>query len=254
VRTDAALLLPALFGLALHVPFLHLLEGGIHMTIPRWAGLFVVMASLAMGQGFTVENAGMGTRAMVSSSDDPRPITATERVRWALVSTLGPQAIFGQAFTAGLGSWKDKPSELGPHWDGFGERAGLGLSEAAVSHTMEAGLGAIWGEDPRYPRDADAPFKNRLAHVVKMTFLAQNRGGGLMPAYARFIAIPSSSALANTWRPESERSIGSVGARIGLGVLGRMGTNAFIEFWPDVRRRIFREKHASPDFASLQAH
>jgi hypothetical protein len=87
-----------------------------------------------------------------------------------------------------------------------------------------------------------------------MTFLAQNRAGGLMPAYARFIAIPSSSALADTWRPESERSIGNVGLRVGLGVLGRMGTNAFMEFWPDVRRRIFREKHASPDFASLQAH
>jgi len=117
---------------------------------------------------------------------------------------------------------------------------------------MEAGLGAIWGEDPRYFRDAGAPFKNRLAHVFKMTFLARNRDGNLMPAYARFIAIPSSSALASTWRPESERSMGNVGARIGLGVVGRMGTDAFTEFWPDVRRLILRRKPPQASFRDAQ--
>jgi hypothetical protein len=220
-----------------------LLEGAIRMTIPRWTGLFVITASLAMGQ-----------EALVSSSDDPRPITAEQRVAWALANTLGPQSIIGEAFIAGFGTWRDKPVEFGSHWDGFGKRAGMDLSEAAVSHTMEAGLGAIWGEDPRYYRDAGAPFKNRLGHVLKMTFLARNRDGALMPAYARFIAIPSSSALANTWRPESERSLGNVGARIGLGVLGRIGNNMCMEFWPDIRRRFFHGKSESPDFANLQPH
>jgi hypothetical protein len=221
----------------------HLAEGGIHLTIPRWTGLFVVTASLALGQ-----------ESLVSTSDDPRPITAAQRVRWALANTMGPRAIVGEAFSAGFGTWKDKPAEFSSHWDGFGKRAGMDLSEAGVSHTMEAGLGAIWGEDPRYYRDAGAPIKNRLAHVIKMTFLARNRDGGLTPAYARFIAIPSSIALANTWRPESERSLGNVGARIGLGVLGRIGTNTCIEFWPDIRRRIFRGKSESPRLANLQPH
>jgi hypothetical protein len=222
---------------------LTLLEGGIHMTIPRWTGLFVITASMAMGQ-----------ESLVSSSDDPRPITAQQRVRWVLENTLGPQAILGEAFSAGFGTWRDKPAEYGSHWDGFGNRAGADLSEAAVSHTMEAGLGSIWGEDPRYYRDAGAPMKNRLGHVFEMTFLARNRDGDLMPAYARFIAIPSSSALANTWRPGSERSLGNVGARIGLGVLGRIGTNMCIEFWPDIHRRFFHGKTESPSFANLQPH
>jgi hypothetical protein len=233
---------------------LYLLEGGIFMTIARWAGLFVVTASLATGQEFEVVKASFGASALVSSSADRRPITAVERVRWALVNTLAPQAIIGEAFSAGLGTWRDKPVESGSHWDGFGRRAGVDLSEAAVSHTMEAGLGAIWGEDPRYYRDAGAPMKNRLAHVFKMTFLARNRDGGLMPAYARFIAIPSSTALSSLWRPESERSLGDVGARIGLGVLGRIGSNACIEFWPDIRRRFFHGKSESPIFANLQPH
>jgi len=199
-----------------------------------------------------VENASVGTS--VSRSDDDRPITAQERARWVVCNTLGPQAIIGEVFSAGIGTWRDRPPEFGSHWDGFGKRAGADRSEAAVSRTMEAGLGAIWGEDPRYFRDAGAPFKNRLAHVFKMTFLARNRDGNLMPAYARFIAIPSSSALASTWRPESERSMGNVGARIGLGVVGRMGTDAFTEFWPDVRRLILRRKPPQASFRDAQTH
>jgi hypothetical protein len=47
---------------------------------------------------------------------------------------------------------------------------------------MEAGLGAIWGKDSQYFRDAGAPFKNRLAQVFVMTFVARNRDGNPMPA------------------------------------------------------------------------
>jgi hypothetical protein len=56
----------------------------------------------------------------------------------------------------------------------------MNLSEAGVKNTMEAGLGVIWGEDPRYSRDAGAPFKNRLAHVIEMAILARNRDGDLI--------------------------------------------------------------------------
>ena len=73
---------------------------------------------------------------------------------------------------------------------------------------MEAGLGAIWGEDPRYTRDVGAPFGHRVGHAVKMTFMAQNRDGKLMPAYARFIAIPGSNFLSNAWRAPGDDTAG----------------------------------------------
>jgi hypothetical protein len=91
-----------------------------------------------------------------------------------------------------------------------------------------------------------------LAQVIKMTFLARIREGSLIPAYARFIAIPSSRTLSSTWRPESERSLGNVGVRIGLGVLARMGTNACIEFWPGVRHLFVREKLVSTNSANSE--
>jgi hypothetical protein len=174
-----------------------------------------------------------------SSSDARHPITAHERIQWALKSTLGPANLTAGLFVAGWGTLFNQPKTYGPHWEGFGDRYGIRLSGLAVSNTMEAGLGAIWGEDPRYKRDEGAPFFDRVGHAAKMTFMAQNRTGALMPAYARFIAIPSSNFISNAWRAPGDDSAGNAGVRIGLGFLGVFGGNTFDEFWPDVKHKLF---------------
>ena len=64
-----------------------------------------------------------------------------------------------------------------------------------------------------------------------MTFMAQNRDGKLMPAYARMIAIPGNNFLSNAWRADSEATVDRAFIRTGLGFLGRLGGNTFAEFW-----------------------
>jgi hypothetical protein len=193
----------------------------------------LLLASAAMAQELTLLP---GTLASYSSSDQRQPITNQQRIRWAVRSTIGP----GVLFSAGFGTLFDVPKAYGAHWSGFGERYGIRLSTLAVSNTMEAGLGSIWGEDPRYTRDAGAPFKNRIAHAIKMTYMAQNRDGNLMPAYARFLALPGSNFLSNAWRADSDATLSHASIRTGLRFLGRLGTNSFDEFWPDVRQKLFR--------------
>jgi hypothetical protein len=163
------------------------------------------------------------------------PSPANSGSGWAVRNSIGP----GVLFSAGFGTLFDVPKAYGTHWSGFGERYGIRLSTLAVSNTMEAGLGAIWGEDPRYTRDAGAPFKNRVGHAIKMTYMAQNRDGGLMPAYARFLALPGGNFLSNTWRADSDATLSHASIRTGFRFLGRLGTNSFDEFWPDVRQKLF---------------
>jgi hypothetical protein len=116
------------------------------------------------------------------------------------------------------------------------------LTGVSTGKAMEAGFGALWGEDPRYPRAEGRPFKSRVGNVIKMTFLARDSHGRSMPAYARYIAIPGSNFLSNTWRADSVATTGHALERTGLGVLGRMASNAFAEFWPDVEQRLFRKR------------
>ena len=119
---------------------------------------------------------------------------------------------------------------------------------------MEAGLGAIWGEDPRYVRASGEGFGGRLGHVVKMAFLAQNRDGHTMPAFARYAAITGSSYLSNTWRVDSDATVGRATIRVGLGFLGRIAGNAWDEFWPDVKGRLSRKFDDSSHAATAGLH
>jgi hypothetical protein len=182
-----------------------------------------------------------------STTKTDEPVTAAERTTWFVESTVGPASLEGGLFSAGFGTLTNRPREYGTHWDGFGRRYGERLTGLAPSNAMEAGLSAFWGEDPRFFRKGgDAPFGNRVKHVVKWTFVAANRDGSVRPDYARFAAISGSNFLSNTWREPSEADNTHAIERIALGFLGRMGGNAWDEFWPDVKQKVFH-RHGDPD-------
>ena len=167
-------------------------------------------------------------------------VTPTQRLVWFDKKSFGVQNLGGAIPVAAWLTFRDQPREAGPHWRGFANRYSVSVSTTALSNAMEAGLGAIWGEDPRYFRDrAGASMKSRLGRVVKWTVVAPNRSGELRPAYARFIAISGSSFMSNGWREPSDTDAEHSLSRIGYSLIGRMASNAFDEFWPDVKHTLF---------------
>jgi hypothetical protein len=165
-------------------------------------------------------------------------VTQQQRLKWATFSSVGPPSLAAGAITSAISTGRNNPSEYGPHWDGYFKRQGLRLTGAVTSNFMEAELGALWGEDPRYRRATVTSAKGRAWHAVKTAFLAYDRNGKSMPAYARFIAVPSSNFISNSWRPDSQRDFEQTTGRIGLGFLSRIAANSFAEFWPDLRRKL----------------
>jgi hypothetical protein len=167
-----------------------------------------------------------------------QPITQIQRLKWAAFSSVGPPSLAAGAITSAISTAQNNPREYGPHWDGYFKRQALRLPGSAVSGLMEAELGALWGEDPRYHRATTKSAKGRVWHAVKTAFLAYDRDGKAMPAYARFIAVPASNVIANSWRPDSQRTVGQTSTRISLGFVSRISANTFAEFWPDIRRAL----------------
>lgn len=182
--------------------------------------------------------------AFAQSGPSPNePINAKERLNWFAKSTVGVPSLTGGLFSAGFGTLTDRPKEYGTKWGGFGDRYGMRLTGVATSNAMEAGLGAIWGEDPRYYREgSNGSFGKRVGHIVKWTFVAGHADGSVRPAYARFAAISGNNFLSNTWRESSESNTTAAIERTGLGILARMAGNTFEEFWPDIKKKVFRRR------------
>ncbi len=195
----------------------------------RWCTLsFVLLATAASAQ----TRPEPGTVA-----SDYHPITAKARLKWFAKTSFGPESLAAGLFTAGWGTLMNNPREYGTHWEGFGDRYGMRFTGVVTGKAIEGGLGSLWGEDPRYFRAEGQPFGTRVKRIIVMTFMAVNRDGDTMPAYARYIAVPANNFLSNTWREPSEANTKHALIRTADGFMARMAGNAFAEFWPDLRRR-----------------
>ena len=199
--------------------------------------LFLACAAVA-GQIVPIENLRSESPAVSSY----QPITGRQRFDWFVRSTVGGESLAAGLFSAGLGTAINRPTEYGPHWGGFGKRYAMRLTGISTGNAIEAGLGSLWGEDPRYFPAAGQPIKGRLKNVLVMTFAARQADGSLDPAYARYIGTVGNNFLSNSWRADSESGVGDACLRIALGFAGKMGGNAFAEFWPTARKHIFHRK------------
>ena len=177
----------------------------------------------------------------LASGESARSFTSDQRLEWFIKNTIGPRSVVAGFASAGFGTSANRPHEYGGNWQGFYKRYETRFAGIATSNAMEATLGAVWREDPRYFRVPNQPFRGRVRNVIKMTFFAYRGDGNLAPAYARYLGISGSNFLANTWRVHSEANLHDAALRTLAGFLGRMGSNTIEEFWPDVKLRIFHE-------------
>jgi hypothetical protein len=160
------------------------------------------------------------------------PITARQRLRWFITNTIGPPHLIGGLAVSAFGTALDRPKEYGPHWGGFADRNGMRMTGIVTGNAIEATVGSVLGEDPRYFSVQDQPFKARIRNVVRLTFVARKKDGSYGPAYARYIAIGGNNFLSNTWRVHSEANLQDALLRTAEGFAGRLAVNAFEEFWP----------------------
>jgi hypothetical protein len=183
----------------------------------------------------------IGTPA--APSDAYKPITGKERLEWAVKNTIGPGSLFIGAIQAGFGTLTDRPPEYREGAEGFGKRFGLRLSSVGTSSVLEAGLGSIWGEDPRYHLSHDHTARGHFRQALKMTFFAERADGTVAPAYARYIAFTGSNVISDAWRPDSQRNVSSTTTRIAERFAGRLVGNLFREYWPEIKQHTFLNKH-----------
>ena len=181
-----------------------------------------------------------------TSQADYEYISGDERAKWFVVSTVGPMSLLGSVISAGWGTMLNTPKEYGPHWEGFGQRYGMSIAGNSVSNAMEATLGAVVKEDPRYFATRNGSFGERAKNVVDLTFRAYHPDGQRHVAYARYAAYIGSNFLSNTWRVNSEADWQHACYRSAEAFGGRAAGNAAREFLPLIWNHIRHKDTENP--------
>jgi hypothetical protein len=205
--------------------------------------------ALAFALALVAPAAALGQPASPAApltADTYVPVTSVQRVDWIVDGTIGRRSltVVGPLATV----WQtgfNSPEEWGRGVPGIAKRYVQREADVAISNTIEAGLGALWGEDPRYIRSGRKGIWPRARYAIKTVFLAQRRDGSLRPAWGRFAGNTLNNVIENAWLPPSVTTPGQTAIRSGMGLLGRLGGNAWEEFWPDAVR-YFKNKKKRP--------
>lgn len=177
---------------------------------------------------------------LAMAQDAPRqyqPTTSSDRVSWLMQSTASPGSLSVQVLPSMWDTRRDSPAQWEGNWKGFTRRYADAQAVSAISNGVEVGLGALWGEDPRYTRAARQGLWARVGHAAKTAVLAPRRDGHLAPAWGRYAGSVTSAVIENAWLP---RKTGETARRSLDGMIGRVISNFWQEFWPDLRKRLPR--------------
>jgi len=171
------------------------------------------------------------------------PITPRGRVDWILNGVGGPRSlgvgVMASAWQTGLNT----PEEWGRSWPGFGKRYLEREADVILSNSLEASVGAFWGEEPRYIRSHRPGVWPRTRHAARAVLLAERRDGRLAPAWGRYVGNTVNNVVENAWLPPSVRTPGHTLLRTANGFLGRLAGNLFEEFLPDAQHWFHRRRH-----------
>jgi hypothetical protein len=167
-----------------------------------------------------------------------QPITAGERLTWMIEGVASPRSLGVGVLTASWFTGLNAPKEWGQSWSGFGKRYLEREADVGMANAIEAGLGAIWGEDPRYRRSQRSGIWARIGDAAAATALSPRQDGRLRPGWARFAGKTLTTQISNRWLPPSATTKTATTVRVMNGFVGRFAGNLWQEFWPDVRAAI----------------
>lgn len=179
---------------------------------------------------------------LVEAGMQPPPLTSGQKFKLA-VQYFNPYTFVFVAGEAGVNQALDSPSEYGQGAEGYGKRYGAGFADGLTASIFITGLyPSLLRQDPRYYRLGDGGFSHRVGYAVSRILVTRQDSGRKAFNVSEVLGSFSSSALAVTYYPRSQRDFSDVAERAGIQFAFDAGFNVLKEIYPDIGRKFFGRK------------
>lgn len=170
------------------------------------------------------------------------PLSLDGKFKYHAIKTVGPLALLGSAAYAGILQEADTPEKWGQGAEGYGLRFGSTVACGVIHGTLAFGLDSALHQDPRYFRAGGTGFWRRAGHAVRGTILTRTDSGGETFSTWRFGSAYGAAFLSNQWYPGKLNTVGWGIAEGTMQIGFDLASNLGSEFWPDIKRKVFRRK------------
>lgn len=144
---------------------------------------------------------------------------------------------------AGQAMLLNSDPELGRGIKGYGRYYWRTFTDG-VSGTFftEAILPTIMHEDPRYYTMGQGGFFHRMGYAISRTFVTKTDSGGTSFNWSEVAGNGLEAGLSNAYYPPQERGLNQTAVNWGTQMESAVLNHIFQEFWPDIRKNLFRQK------------
>ena len=179
---------------------------------------------------------------LVEAGMQPPPLTSGQKFGLA-VQYLNPYTFAFVAAEAGVNQARNSPKEYGQGAEGYGKRYGAGFADGLTAGIFITGVyPSLLRQDPRYYRLGDGNLSHRTGYALTRILVTRQDSGRKVFNFSEILGSFSSSALAVTYYPKSERDFSDVAERAGIQFALDAGFNVLKEFYPDIERKLFGRK------------
>ena len=189
--------------------------------------------------------AGVVPNFNVSYNGDAAPLSSRQKLHLALRSAVDPVSFAVAGVDAAQSQAQNDFAGYGQGMQGYGKRWGAAYADNFDGTLLgNAIFPILMKEDPRYFRRGTGSFSSRLFYSLSTTVWSKRDNGGWGPNYANVLGNLAAGGISNLYYPASDRGADLTLERgFTVTAYGALG-GVFNEFWPDVARKIFKERLA----------
>jgi hypothetical protein len=181
--------------------------------------------------------------AAVSADTELPPLTTREKYSLALQDSVDYSSFVWSGMLAGQSMALRSYPELRNGVAGYSRYYWRAFADqASGSFFTEAFVPALTHEDPRYYTMGHGGFFRRVGYALSRIAVTKTDSGGTGFNYSEVAGNALEAGLSNLYYPPEERSLHNTAINY-LSQLEAASINNIVrEFWPDIRRKLLRQK------------
>lgn len=187
----------------------------------------------ALPNFLTLENAG-----------NVPPLSTKEKFKVVTKGSFDYIQIPWYAFLAGISQAEDSEKGYGQGAEGYGKRFGAYFADGTIENYMTGAiLPTILRQDPRYFQSGKGSFTHRTGYSVSRIFMTRGDNGRQQFNYSEIFGSALSAGISTySYHPHADRNLPNAlsvwGTQVGYDTI----TLVVKEFWPDIRRKMSKNK------------
>lgn len=176
--------------------------------------------------------------ALESHANSDRPITAEDKFHIFLASSVSSETLSEAAINTRLmDDWKSGRFSTTPgYWTRYRTELATSESRALLSKYL---LPVVFHQDPRYHRMEEGKVFSRGFYAASRVLFTRRDDGATTINSSHLLGTLGSRAMANTYLPYHDRTLGHTLSSTGSELLTDMGRNLLREFGPDLKAKFF---------------